>query len=279
MPTLPSSPRDARPLRLAAALALPLLGACATSSRVVEPGRLAPWAMPDLPHSSLAAVVSKRDALGLDDAQVQALLERDAALVHEQHALLGRAGGGRPPRGHGGGQGAGGSAAGIAESSGGPGGGGMGGGGPGGGGPGGMGPPGGMGGGMGGMGGPPGGGMGDMGGGGPLGGQGGPPGGGARGELTAEEATRILDALDAADTRAFLRAEEAVLRPEQREAAREAAGDYRAALKDRRDDILAGKVPAPPLMPAGPGDEPPGPPPDGDHRGPPPGRGAPPPDA
>jgi hypothetical protein len=175
------------------------LAACASRARPEGPPAAGG---PPLPRSSIAAVILKAEALGLDATQLEALQALDAELqvkVERLRAELapppGR--GGRPPAG---GQGAG-------ETRGGPGGG-MGGGPPGGG---------------GGMGGPPGGGM------------GGPRrGGGGRGSgPDPEAAARFAARLDEEDTSAFLRAE-AVLRPEQREAAREIASDYRALRYERR---------------------------------------------
>ncbi len=197
----------------AAAAALVLVG-CAP--RQIDPARLAPGSWPDLPRSSLAALLERRSALALSDAQVRDLATLDQALEEEQRRILGAAG--LPPRGRGMGEAGRGGGISFSGGAGGPGGGG---------GPGGAG------------GGPPGGGPPGAGG----------PGGGAHGGGPPAESVAppdVLGPLDDADTRFFLRAEREVLAPGQREAAREIASDYRAALWDRRAAVRAGDAPAAP---------------------------------
>jgi hypothetical protein len=197
-----------------ALLVLAFLCACASAPDPVPadpvpadpaPGGARPPPGP-LPRSSIAAVLLHGGELGLDPAQIEALAERDAALAARLDRVRSELGAARAP-GEGGGR-----APGAGSERGARGGGRGGPGGPSGGNGGGMGPPG---------AGPP-----AQGGGGP------PDRDGARAALAARA--------DDEDTRAWLGAE-ALLRPEQREAARTIASEYRAA----RYDLLHGKRPAP----------------------------------
>lgn len=166
-----------------------------------------PSSPPFLPRSSIAAVLGHRGELGLTDAQVARLEALDDALASER-SELGRAAA-APPAGEGSPAGDRGASDGARPEAGAAGGG-----------PSRMGGPGGPG----------------MAGGRSGDGMRGPGGGGGdrrradRGP--SDEAVRTQ--LDDADTRAYLRAEEA-LAPEQRDRAREIASEYRAALYDARE--------------------------------------------